>query len=274
MKKLYFLIFTFIFFTGCIKVTPASTNLKPSWLENKLLSNHLVVGYAKPVFGGIYIQRQFAIADAKMKLGENIRTIISAKKEKNLNIFGENVSLNSIENIESFSKIILDDIKIYDSYINKNKELFLLVGLKDAKIRLKTKVVKAFNKKSLESSTCYAKNILSKIITKSTIYQNKPLWFYSQNEHESIGIAQKIDEDFEMQKRKSITLAKINLLKKSSSFVSSKMKLMKILKYDEEGVLLSNHSHQNNKKHIGKIKLKDIWLDTKSCELYVLILEI
>lgn len=270
----FLLFITLFIFSGCSNINspkPQKQEL-PYWMKNEtILSNNLAVGYSIPVFGGVYAQRQNALHDAKEKLSQNIKSTISSNKNEKINLFNNQFSINSIQNIKAVSKLLLNDIKIYDTYINASNELFLLIGLPDAKVKLKKKQIKPFNKKDLKSSTCYNQKILNSINTSSTIYKDKPLWFYSQNLDNAIGIAEKIDENFEMQKKTAILLAKTNLVKKTNSYSLSKRKMLQMLKHNEEAVLLDTKSITKSNQKLNSFHIKDIWINPKTCELYVFI---
>lgn len=275
--KYFFLTFIALFiFSGCVHVNPPKPlqqeSKKPYWVKDEtILPNNLAVGFCKPVFGGVYAQRQNALLDAKEKLSHKINAIISSNKTENLNMFHDEVSIDSVQNIKSLSKVVLNNIKVYDTYINSSKELYILIGLADAKVTLEPKITKAFNRKDLEASTCYNKKILKNIDTASKIYNGKPLWFYTQAEDNAIGIAQKVDGNFEMQKKTAIFLAKTNLVKKVKSHSISKIKMMQMLKHNETATILDTKSIHQSKQKLKNILLKDIWMDPKSCELYVLV---
>ncbi len=141
-------------------------------------------------------------------------------------------------------------------------------------MKLKDKITQPFNKKKLKYSKCYDKAILNSLDTQSKMYMGKPLWFYSQGLHKSVGIAKKVDNNFEVQKRRAIIIAQSNLMKKTSTYTLSKIRLIQILKHANEAVLIDSKSIQKSMSKIKKTKLNDIWLDPSSCELYVLIEEI
>ena len=138
----------------------------------------------------------------------------------------------------------------------------------------KVKNIKKFTNKKLINSGCYDKNTLSSIITFAYIYNDKPLWFYEDSKegfYSSIGITEKIDENYEAQKRAAVMLAKSNLMKKIKSNVSSKMKLMNMLKHNETSALLESSGTYKSSARVKSINVKDIWMDPKNCELYVLV---
>lgn len=276
--KQVLVILIFMLFSGCSSsskstLKPAAiTSVKPQWLENKtLIGNNFAVGFSKPVFGGVQAQRQNALHDAKEKLSHKIKSIVSSKKKQNINIFGENFELDSVQNIEAFNEIILSDIKIYDTYINLSNELYILIGFSNNHIDISVKTLKQFDKTKLQSSQCYNNDILNSIETKSKMYREKPIWFYTQESYESIGIAKKLDDGFYMQKKRAIMVAKSNLIKKTASYSSSKIMLMQMLKHGEEAVILDSYSEHKSFENVKDIKLQDIWLDTKTCEVYVLL---
>jgi hypothetical protein len=265
-----------VFLTACIS-PKVKENKKPYWLEeNALLNTGLVVGYAPSTFQGMFMQRQNALHDAKKKLSFNIKSIITSKSIENIELYKENISIESIKNIDAFSKLALHDIKQFDAYVDENNNLYVLMGISSAyaKPEDKSNDLKFFDKKQLLESKCYKKDILEFISTSSYIYHDKPLWFYELNEkgfHFGIGIAEKIDENYESQKKVALMLAKADLSKQINSYSSSKMKMLEILKSDERGVLLESLSTHKSISKINTIKIKDVWMDPRSCELYILV---
>ncbi len=279
MRYFVYILFA-VLFTACNSPKPnLSSNevKKPYWLdENNLLDIRFVVGYAPSTFQGLYMQRQNALFDGRKKLSFNMKSIISSKSIHDVEVYQESISIKSIKNIDAFSQLILSDIKQFDAYMNENNELYLLMGLSGMSMKLesKSRYLKAFNKKRLLESKCYDKEVLNSISTSSYIYDEKPLWFYTSDKkdhYSSIGIAEKVDEDYEAQKRVALMLAKTDLIKQIKSYSSSKMQMLKILKHDESGVLLDSSSTHKSIAKVKSIKIKDIWMDPKSCELYVLI---
>ena len=222
------------------------------------------------------MQRQNALFDAKKKISFNIKSVISSESTENINIYDESIAVNSINNIDSFSEVVLNDIKQFDAYINDSNELFLLIGLSSSNIPLESKArnLKKFNNQELMNSGCYDKNILSSITTSSKIYNDKPIWFYEDYKerfYSSIGITEKKDENYYAQKSAAILLAKSNLMKKIKSSVSSKMKLMNMLKHNETASLLESSGTYKSSARVKSVNVADIWMDPKSCELYVLV---
>jgi hypothetical protein len=272
-------IFILFFFGGCVLSQPSidTKSDTPSWAkDDAMLGGNLVVGRAMPTFQGMYMQRQNALFDARRKLSFKIRSIISKDKEQSIEVYNDKIKIESIENINEFSKVILSDITQYDAYISDDNELFILIGLSNENVKIKSKsssLVK-FDKNRLLNSGCYPKSILETIDTKSDIYKGKPLWFYEKNRpgvYTSIGIAEKIDNDFDAQKSLAITLATTNLVRKIKSHVSSKQKLMKMLKDDEIANLLESSSRYKSNALVKSVELQDIWMDPNSCELYIIV---
>ena len=274
--RYFFYILSALLLSGCISPKPEK-NPKPYWLkENALLNTSLVVGYAPSTFQGMFMQRENALYDGRKKLSFNIRSIVSSKNIENIVVYQKKISLESIKNTDAFSKVILDDIKQFDAYIDQDNSLYLLMGISSENIKIKYKHedLKLFDKKELLESKCYSRNILDSISTSAYFYKKKPLWFYNPNidgYHSSIGIAEKTDENYEIQKQTALLLAKSNLSKQIRSKSSSKIHMLEILKDDEVGVLLESSSTHKSSAKIKSFKIKDTWLDPKTCELYILV---
>ena len=60
-------------------------------------------------------------------------------------------------------------------------------------------------------------------------------------------------------------------MKKIKSSVSSKMKLMNMLKHNETASLLESSGTYKSSARVKSVNVADIWMDPKSCELYVLV---
>lgn len=277
MRVILLSFLTLFMLSGCVNISSPKPSIKqeqkkPYWVEEKtILPNNLAVGYCEPVFGGIYAQRENALDDAQEELSYKIKSTISSKKVQNIKLFGKKIATNSVRNIKDFSQIVLNDIKVYDTYINSSGGLYLLVGLSDAKVDLKKKTTIPFNRNRLKSSSCYKQKTLNSINTLSPMYKNRPLWFYSQDFNTAIGIAQKVDSDFEMQKRTAVLLAKTNLVQKVKSYSLSKTKMMQMLKHNEEGIILESDGLHKSTQKLRNIHLKDIWIDPKTCDIYVFV---
>jgi len=263
-------------FSGCQnKPTPTNQQVglvKPKWLYSKQLDDKkLAIGYSEPVFGGIYAQRQNALIDARQKLAHKIKTILSSTHTNFIKVYGKKILVEDIKNIDEFSKILLKNTLQYDAYIDNKKNLYLLVGLADINIKLARKKTTTFNKERLLNSKCYDTNILNSINTKAPIYNSKPLWFYSQTSLEAMGIAPKLDNNFSQQKKRAELYAKANFIKKKQSYLASKNSLLQILKHNESVVLTKDISNYKSSGEIKPSRIEDIWIDTNSCELYLLI---
>jgi hypothetical protein len=252
-------------------------NIVPSWVNpNANLGVNLSVGYAKPVFQGMYMQEQNALNDAKIKLSHKISSVISAKNTEKFLVFNQEISVKSIKDIRAFNKIILNDIEQYDAYIDKDKGLYILVGREGLgeNISVSKKKPQRYNKSVLLQSRCYKKEILSAIDTKAPLYKGRPIWFYSPRKkgyYVSIGIAQKNTYDFKKQRDMAILLGKSNMMKKIRSLSSSKLELLEVIRDEESAALYDVWAHHTSSAKVKSVRVEDSWMDPKTCELYVLL---
>ena len=277
-----------VLFTACATPTKHSINKinllskqktekKPYWTDPKAnLGSQVVVGYAKAVFQGMYMQQQNAINDAKIKLSHKINSTISAKTTNKTVLFGKEINTKFVKDIKAFNKLIINDLKQYDAYIDKDGNLYLLMGITDSyKQDLVTKKkLHPYDSKKLTDSKCYDKETLLSIATKAPVYKDKPIWFYqplNSRYYTSIGIAQQNTKTFQKQKEMAILLAKSNMMKKIKSISSSKLKLLEVTKNEESATLYDVSALHKSTAKINSIKVQDIWMDPKTCELYVLI---
>ncbi len=211
--------------------------------------------------------------DAKDNLSYKINSLITSKSETDLNILNETISLKSVKNIQALSEIALRQTTQYDIYIDEDKNLYILIGLRDQK-SLATKKIELydFDMSELLDSGCYPKETVQDIKTTSYMYKEKPLWFYEpyiKNHHTAIGIAPKLDNNYERQKRGAVLQAKMNLIRDMSSHIKSKQSLMQLLKHDESATVLQESGIHKSRGVIKGVEVKDIWMDPDTCELYI-----
>ncbi|MEA1916190.1 MAG: hypothetical protein U9N42_01545 [Campylobacterota bacterium] len=266
-------LFTLLFFVGCAQPsTKNSENLKPYWVENEnFFQNSFAVGFSKRSAQGSYMQRQSAWHDASSQLAHKIKSSISSKESLNISLYNTDISTLHVKDIEAFSRVALSDIEQYDAYINENGELYLLVGFADNPLHVERKNLKKFENSKLLSSSCYDKKTLLDIHTSAYMYKDRPIWFYAPKGG-SIGIAPKTTRGFIHQKRVALMLAKMNLVKKERLKTDSKRELMQLIKHDESASVLSSEATHTSSSKLQNRTVQDIWLDPKSCELYMYII--
>jgi len=286
MKYIIFITFI-LFFYGCatdreenIKVhhkerknniVKKKVDLRPYWMySNFKLDEMCAIGYAKPVFQGVYMQRQNAFSDAKIEIANKINSRVTSKKSTKVVIFDKEINTKSIEESAAFNRLIIQDLYQKDAYIDKEGGLNLLVcaAKRDKYIKNYKKNLKRYSNNLLLQSKCYNKKQLESMHTKALFYKGKPIWFY-EPENGTIGIAKQTSSNFEQQKKTAILLAKSNLIKKIRSKNISKLKLLQISSNNKSGLLYDISALQRSNAKIDAIRVEDIWMDPKTCELYV-----
>lgn len=250
----------------------------PIWIDSDvLLGSTMVIGFAKPVFQGAYMQQQNALNDARIKLSHKIKSVISAKTTEKFIVFSQEISTKSVKNIEAFNTLVLNDLQQYDAYIDKEGNLYILAGIGPLKRRgivQNKRILHVYKQEELLNSHCYKKEQLLKIQTKASLYKGRPLWFYTPQKegyYTSIGIAQKNGNNFEKQRNMAVLLGKSNLMKKIRSQSSSKLQLLEVMRDDESTTLYDVWGHNTSSAKVSSIKVEDFWMDPKTCEFYAFV---
>jgi len=287
MYKLLLPLFLMFLFAGCApEVEKKEPQQLPLWLS-KHDSFH-AVGSSDVNFQGVYTQRLEAINRAKSDLSHRVESYISSVYQKESKTNKNNISTRIQEKVKSISNIFLKESYQIDAYIDAQRRLYVLVGISKAKVynvfgdktelpsseaTLPILQTRSFDKKELMQSKCYSKNILETIETKSDLYQNMPIWFFRPNQGGvigSIGIAEKErGRSYTKQKSAAFIFAKSDLSKRQKTQISSEYELYKILHDRVSGESFETSSIVRSATKVQQIVQKDIWLDPKSCELYV-----
>lgn len=275
------------FFAGCApEIEKKQQEQLPLWLS-KHDSFH-AVGSSKVNFQGIYTQRLEAINKAKSDLSHRVESYISSVYQKESKTNGNSISTRIQNKVKSISNVFLKESYQVDAYIDAQRRLYVLVGISKAKVynlfgdktqltssktHLPTLKTRPFDKKELMQSKCYSKNILETIDTKSDLYQNMPIWFFRPNQDGvvgSVGIAEKErGRSYTKQKSAAFILAKSAISKRQKTEISSEYELYKILHGTVSGENFETSSIVRSATKVQEVVQKDIWLDPKSCELYV-----
>ncbi|RLA70521.1 MAG: hypothetical protein DRG24_06770 [Epsilonproteobacteria bacterium] len=290
-KYLYVVVLAVLFFlAGCVSSVPEEPKVQksqePAWVLNPQTNGVLRAVGSSPVnFQGVYMQRSEAMANARDKLSHVIHVYITSIFESRLEENGAKLSRQSTKTITEMSKLFMKESYQVDGYVADDGRLYLLVEISDDTIAPLLKIDERsisslpvlktvpYDAAVLEQSRCYDMQTLQSIKTVSGIYRGKPFWFYRPNQEGmigSVGIAEKEENiPFQTQKRIAISLAKSSLAKRIRLQIDSSHQLTKILKHDDVGVLIEKQMHTKSVSKITQTELKDIWMDPKSCELYV-----
>jgi len=291
-KYFYVIALTVLFFlAGCVSSVPeepiVQKSQQPEWMLNPQADGVLRAVGSSPVnFQGVYMQHSEAMANARDKLSHIMHVYITSIFESHLEENGAKLSRLSTKNITEMSNLFMKESYQVDGYIGDDRRLYLLVEISEETIAplIKIEERKAsalpyvmkttpYDSAVLEQSRCYDRQTLKSLKTVSGIYRGKPVWFYRPNQEGmvgSVGIAEKEENiPFQTQKRIAISLAKSSLAKRIRLHIDSSHQLTKILKHDDVGVLIEKQMHTKSASKITQTVLKDIWMDPKSCELYV-----
>ncbi|MCW8895239.1 MAG: LPP20 family lipoprotein [Sulfurimonas sp.] len=288
MYKLTLPLLIFLF-TGCsLTVQPEvkQNEQLPTWVNS--FEPLRAVGSSEVNFQGIYSQRLEAMNKARNDLAHNLRSYITSVFDSESKTQGEKISNKSSDKVTALSEIFLNESYQVDAYFDKNARLYVLVesskekidrligntkAKKTHKTALSVLKTRPFDKDELMKSRCYAPNILKTITTKSSLYQNKPVWFFRPNQNGvmgSVGIAEKEEKrTFEEQKRVALSLAKASLEKRLKTQIISEHEVLKIVNGDTSGEIFETSSVVKSASKVQPSVEKDIWLDPYSCELYV-----
>lgn len=138
---------------------------------------------------------------------------------------------------------------------------------------INVKDLKVLNKQELLNSMCYSKSILNKIDTKAKLYKYYPLWFFDSNldgKIGGVGIAKYIkNRSYSSQKKLALILAKNDLSKSLKSNVKVKNILSKELKNKNIKKEFKTFSTQKSSNLIKRVVLEDIYINPKTCDLFV-----
>lgn len=282
------IITTALFISACTPSTQPKPEIekenKPEWVKHpENLNPTYAVGVAPVNFQGLYIQRLAAISQAKGDLSQSLSSYISTIYT-NEAVDDKKVSRKSSEQIDALSETFLHDSYQIDGYIDNKRNLYVLIyspnisnalGINTQKDKyvLNNLNTEPFNKEDIINSRCYSKAILESINTKAALYLNKPVWFFRPNQDGyigSVGIAEKeYHQSFQEQKRIAVSLSKSSLSKRQRTKVRSEHEILKILNGNTSGHLMETSSITRSGSKVKPSKIKDIWLDPKSCELYI-----
>lgn len=286
----FFLLFFLYFLTGCtFEPKFKKTEPFPIWINNPSLTQ--AVGSSEVNFQGVYTQREEALNEAKSQLAHNIRSYITSSLESESKVNSNEISNKYRDKISALSEVFLSDARQIDAYFDSKRKLYILVespkeridkiigknlNVKEGKILLPALLTRPFERDELIKSGCYPKEILNTINTKSSLFQNKPVWFFRPNQNGvsgSVGIAEKREGmSFFEQKKAALALAKSSLLKDKKMQIESEHELLKIVNNEVSGEIFESSAVIRSMAVSTPMEQKDIWLDPASCELYIWII--
>jgi len=278
MVKNFFLIFILYFISACtsLSIKKNQNNYKPVWMNNpNILNEFYTIGSSPVNFQGVYMQRLEAINKAKADLSHSMQTYISSVNQNKTNIYNEKFTNKNIQKIKADSNTYLSDIYQIDAYFDENKRLYILMQYAKSKQKLKLRGLKEenFDKNSFLQSRCYSQEILNSINTKSKMHMGKPIWFYRPNDNNllsSIGIAEHEEYmSFADQKRLAYILAKSELSKRQKTKMQSEHEILSIINDGVSGNIFQTSSIVKTSSRLSSSHIQDIWMDPKSCELYL-----
>jgi hypothetical protein len=282
-----FLLFLLYYLSGCsLEPKPKEQEELPLWVNNHSLTQ--AVGTSEVNFQGVYTQQAEALNEAKSQLAHNIRSYITSSLESELKVNGTEISNKFRDKINALSEVFLSESYQVDAYFDSQRKLYILVesskeridkiigrnsNTKEDKISIPSLSTRPFKKDELIKSKCYSTEILQTINTKSALFQNKPVWFFRPNQNGvfgSVGIAEKSEGmNFLEQKKAASVLAKSSLLKDKKMQIESEHELLKIVDDEISGEIFESSAVIRSKAKSISVEQKDIWLDPKSCELYI-----
>lgn len=285
----FFLLSLAYFFAGCASEPKIAEEL-PLWVKNPSLTQ--AVGSSKVNFQGVYTQREEALNQAKSELSHNIKTYITSSLNSSSKVDKTEISNKFSDKIVALSEVFLSDAHQVDAYFDSDRKLYILVESSKEKIdkilgstsganfeknRLLALKTREFNADELMQSRCYPKDILQTIQTNSALYQNKPVWFFRPNQDGvlgAVGIAEKEErQTFLEQKSVALALAKSSLIKEQKMQILSEHELLKIVNDGTSGAIFESSAIIKSAADSTPFEQKDIWLDPKSCELYIWIVK-
>lgn len=277
MLKVLFLFLGFLLL-GCNKTpSPKKESSLPAWVNTP--SQTQSVGSSVPNFQGTYMQHTNAVNMAKSDIAHTVKSKISSMLQDESLVTSSLAAKKSKDKIEALSNIVMSHSYQADAYFDNDGKLFVLleggwssVGKKSALLpELSTR---PFDKQELVQSRCYAPAVLESIHTKSSLFQDKPVWFFRpklSSRDGVVGIAEKEEKmTFEQQKRVAVALAQASLARDRALQVKSQNELLKVVDGDVHGqVYESFMMTKSASAKVDELRIIDIWLDPKSCELFV-----
>ncbi len=244
------------------------------------------VGSAPRNFQGVYMQRNAAMTDARDRLAHKIRVVISAAYASKFEERGEHLSRETQRKITEISRLLLRQSRQVDGYIDGGGRLYVLAEVPDvvggrpagvSKEGLPDITPEPFDPSALKQSRCYPREVTEKIHTKYGLYLGKPVWFFRpdyRGHTGAVGIAEKESgRGFDAQKRAALALARSDLAKRKRLRMDSRHALVRIFKHDLLGSTFEKELKTTSVSKVTETVQEDIWLDPKSCELYVWIVE-
>ncbi len=279
-------------FGGCSGVPQPSSAKKeaadtamPAWVAHPDAPGVLrAVGSAPRNFQGVYMQRDTALADARDKLAHKIAVVISAAYTSKLKADRAALDRRMRREITEVSQLLLHQSRQVAGYIDRRGRLDLLVETPDptavtsaGSSGLPPLETEAFDPAVLKKSRCYPPAVTGTVRTRYPLYLGRPVWFFRPDylgKPGAVGIAEKEPgSDFERQKRAAEALAKADLAKRRRLQMDSQHRLMKILRHDIMGGTFDKRLQAKSTSRITDTLTRDLWLDPKSCELYLWVTE-
>jgi len=282
MTSLLFFV-SLIFVSGCMQPTIKNEGQtqnvkKPLWLKNQdSLDNFSAVGFSRPNFQGMHIQHAEALNKARELLSQKISSYITLVYKNEDKTSKKSVSKNYHSSITNTSKLLLQNTHQEDAYIDEYDNLYVLVvvdKLSHSNFNLPLQLVEDFSITPLLERRCYSRETLLQIQTKSSMYKGKPIWFYRPDVNTqsigSIGIAERIQTStFISQKKVAVSLAKLALMQRLQLKMNSSDKFSTTVIHDELSQIEKWKTNITTSSKINKIKILDLWMDPKQCELYI-----
>ena len=276
MNKVIILFLSLYLFTACSPGPSKQDNEKPYWLKSQnSLDSFYAVGSASVNFQGMYMQRNEAVNKAKAELAHSIESYITSKYKNSSNVSTNHKSFKSIEKIQALSKAFLHNSYQVDAYLDEDRILYVLVKNPKTKQKLNLRPLKKekYDNTDLIQSRCYSKDVLKSIKTKYPLHNSKPIWFYRPNENSklaTIGIAEKEEYvSFAQQQRVAYSLAKSALSKRQRTQMRSEDAILSVLSGEMSGSTFESSSIVKSATRVKPSHIEDIWMNPKSCELYL-----
>lgn len=277
MLKILFFLFVFLL-AGCNKSPSVNkSTVPPKWISNP--SQTQSIGSSVPNFQGVYMQHMNAVNMAKSDIAHNVKSQISSMLQNESFVTSNMATNKSKDKIEALSNVIMSHSYQADAHFDDDGKLFVLLEGGWSSVGKKPELLheistRPFDKQELVQSRCYAPAVLESIQTKSSLFQDKPVWFFrpkSISKNGIVGIAEKEEKmSFEQQKRVATALAQAAALKERMLQVKSKNELLKVVDGDVSGqVYESFMMTKSASTKVDELNIIDIWLDPKSCELYI-----
>jgi hypothetical protein len=293
MFRILFTGFIAALLVGCATTSPSpktpshgrkkEENL-PAWVSRPDAPGVIrAVGSAPRNFQGVHMQRTQALADARDKLAHKIRVEITAEYETQLKAQGKHLTQEMNRRITEVSQLLLQNSRQVDGYIGRRGRLYVLVeapsprGGRTGAAPLPALETIPFDPAVLKKSRCHPPSVLKEVKTKYGLYLGKPVWFFRPDyggHIGAVGVAEKESGmSFDAQKRVALSLARADLSRRKKMQMDSNHALLRILKHDVVGGTLEKELRTSSTSKLTGTKLEDLWLDPKSCELYVWVVE-